>query len=256
MSSLTYHGKPNGTTYVYRQDSYWDKENKYSSSRQVCVGKLDVNGEIIYNNRFKTPEARVALERGETVSESLLIGQSLILAETTRDMGLERVLHRYFESKQADALLSLSWAVAAGYGQMYLASAWLEENDSLVHKDPPSSPDISRILASVSQNQIEDFLCEWTKHRSKGLREQYCYDLTSVSSHNISNPFVEYGHNRDEEDLAQINIALLTGVFSHIPTYYEIHPGSMSDTQTINSFIMRMKKYGTERIRILLDRGF
>ncbi|MDR1656355.1 MAG: hypothetical protein LBT47_02210, partial [Deltaproteobacteria bacterium] len=43
---------------------------------------------------------------------------------------------------------------------------------------------------------------------------------------------------------------------SRIPTYYEIHPGSMTDTKIVASFIMRMKKYGLERIRILLDRSF
>jgi hypothetical protein len=250
------HRKPNGSTYVYRQDSYWDKEKKRSSSRQVCVGKLDANGEIIYNHRFKTPEAREALEKGETMAESLLIGQSLVLAKATRDTGLERVLRRCFESREADALLSLSWAVAAGFGQMYLASVWLEQNDCPVHNEFPSSPEISRILGSVSQSQIENFLREWTQHRRKGLSEQYCYDLTSVSSHNMSNPFVESGYNRDKEDLARINMALLTGVTSRVPTYYEIHPGSMSDTKTVASFITRMKKYGAERIRILLDRGF
>ncbi|MDR1578047.1 MAG: hypothetical protein LBT86_07470 [Deltaproteobacteria bacterium] len=67
MSSLTYHLKPNGATYIYRQDSYWDKEKKRSSSLQVCVGKLDANGEIIHDHRFKTPEAREALEKGETM---------------------------------------------------------------------------------------------------------------------------------------------------------------------------------------------
>jgi hypothetical protein len=58
MPSLTSHRKPNGVTYVYHQDSYWDKAKNRSSSRQVCVGKLDANGEIIYNHRFKTTEAK------------------------------------------------------------------------------------------------------------------------------------------------------------------------------------------------------
>jgi len=256
MSSLTYHRKPNGTTYVYRQESYWDKAKKRSSSRQVCIGKLDADGEILYNKRFSAPEARDALERGEVVAESVLSGQSLVLTEVTASTGLERVLRRCFEAESASALLSLAWAVTAGRGQMYLASVWMEQNECAAHGADLSSQDISRVLAAVSQSQIEDFLREWTTHRSKGTREQYCYDLTSVSSHNASNPFVERGHNRDKEDLAQINMALLTGVTSHIPTYYELHPGSLSDTKTVASFIERMKKYGTERIRMLLDRGF
>ncbi|MDR1677551.1 MAG: hypothetical protein LBS44_04075, partial [Deltaproteobacteria bacterium] len=260
MSSLTYHRKPNGVTYVYHQESYWDKEKKQSSSRQVCVGKLDESGQIIYNQRFKTPEAREALERGETVAESINIGQSLILAKATRDTGLERVLYRSFESKEVDVLLSLAWAVATGLGPMNLAGVWLEQNDCPVHKDPPSPFDIARILASVSQSQIENFLGEWTKHRKKGQKQQYCYDLPLMSSPDMSNPFDDWDDNCDGEDLAQINMILLTGVNSQIPTYYEIAHGSMlearSDTKTIASFVRRMKKYGLERIRLLLDSDF
>ncbi|MDR1656354.1 MAG: hypothetical protein LBT47_02205 [Deltaproteobacteria bacterium] len=102
------------------------------------------------------------------MAESLLIGQSLVLAEATKGTGLEPVLRRCFEYREADALLSLSWAAAAGCGPMYLASVWLEQNDCPVHKEPPASPDISRILASVSQSQIEDFWRKWTQHTSKG----------------------------------------------------------------------------------------
>ncbi|MDR1041103.1 MAG: hypothetical protein LBR80_13260, partial [Deltaproteobacteria bacterium] len=58
----------------------WDKGKKYSTSRQVCIGKLGPDGKVIYNKRFMAPEAREALEKGGRVSESVLLGQSLILA--------------------------------------------------------------------------------------------------------------------------------------------------------------------------------
>jgi hypothetical protein len=34
MASLTDHRKPNGTTYVYRQESYWDKAKKRPAPKQ------------------------------------------------------------------------------------------------------------------------------------------------------------------------------------------------------------------------------
>ena len=256
MTSLAYHRKKNGTTYVYRQESYWDKEKRQPRNRQVCIGKLGEGGEIVYNRRFADPEAREALERGESLAESVLCGQSMALRAATDAVGVERVLRRCFEPERADALVSLAWAVAAGHGQMYLAGAWVEENECPAHADPPSSPGISRLLASVSQSEIERFLGEWAGHRKRAAREQYCYDITSVSSHNASNPFVERGHNRDREDLAQVNMALLTGVTSRIPTYYELHPGSMSDTRTLKGFLERMAKHGIGAVRTLLDRGF
>ena len=256
MPSLAYHKKPNGTTYVYRQESYWDKEKRYSTSKQVCIGKLGDDGEIIYNKRFAEPEARKALEHGEQIAESVLCGQSMVLKKACDEVGVERVLKRCFDKKRADELLSCAWAVTAGNGAMYLAGAWMEDNDCPAHSAPPSSADLSRLLASVSQSEIEHFLGQWAHHRKKGMREQYCYDITSVSSHNKDNPFVEYGHNRDKESLAQVNMALLTGVKSTIPTYYELHPGSMADTKTLTGFLTRMGKYGIGSIRMLMDRGF
>lgn len=256
MASLTYHHKPNGTTYVYRQESYWDKTTKRSRTRQTCLGKLGPDGQVIYNKRFADPQARQALETGVTITESVLTGQWLVLAKATATTGLERVLRQCFNPPVADTLLSLAWAVAAGHGQMYLASVWVEQNQCPAHTAPPTSQDISRLLAAVSQTEVEAFLQAWARHRAKATKEQYCYDITSISSHNTANPFTEWGHNRDRDALPQVNMALLTGVSSHIPTYYELHPGSLTDTKTLQGFLKRLSRYGVGRVRTLLDRGF
>jgi len=256
MASLSYHRKPNGATYVYRLESYWDKAKKQPRNRQVCIGKLGPGGEVVYNRRFSEPGARDALEQGAVVAESVLTGQSLVLGAATDATGLGRVLRRCFKARTADVLLSLAWAVAAGAGQMYLAGVWVEQNECPAHAGPPTSQDISRALSQVSQSEVDTFLAAWAAHRAKAAREQYCYDITSVSSHSVGNPFAERGHNRDRECLAQVNMALLTGVTSRIPTYYELHPGSLSDTRTLKGLLERMGKYGTGRVRMLLDRGF
>jgi transposase len=256
VSTLTYHRKPNGATYVYRQKSYWDKSKGRSATSQVCIGKLDADGKIIYNKRFSDQAARDSLEKGETVSESVTTGQSLVLERATEQIGLGRVLRSSLGTKTADMFISLAWAVTALDGTMSHASVWIEQNECPAHDEAPSSQGISRILHSVTQGQIDGFLKAWMSHRDKGGREQYCFDVTSVSSHNKSNPFVEYGHNRDGESLAQINLALLTGVASRIPTYYEVLPGSMADVKAIRVFSERMKKYGVGHVRMLLDRGF
>jgi len=257
MATLTYHHKPNGTTYVYRQESYWDKSKGRSATQQVCIGKLDGQGNIIYNKRFADPVAREALERGEVVSESVITGQSLVLAKAATDTGLERVARRSFGADTADVLISLAYAVVAlGAGTMYSAPVWIEDNECPAHLQPPSSQDISRLLAAISQGEVEDFLRAWAAHRDKGAKEQYCFDITSISSYSLKNPFVEWGYNRDKERLPQVNLALLTAVRTRIPTYFEILPGSMSDVKCINGFCEKMRKYGVKKIRMLLDRGF
>jgi transposase len=257
MATLTYHRKNNGVTYVYRQESYWDKIKKRSVTKQICIGKLGSNGEILYNKHFADPASREALERGETISESTTTGQSLVLSKAAADTGLDGVLRRVLGTETANVLMSLAYAVAAsGDGTMYSAPIWIEENDCPAHTKPPTSQSISRILASLTQDEVDTFRAAWLRHRDKGASEQYCFDITSISSHNRTNPFVEWGHNRDREKLAQINLALLTSVKTCIPTYYEVLPGSMTDIRTIKAFCDNMKMYGAGRIVTLLDRGF
>lgn len=258
MATLTYHRKPNGTTYVYHQKSFWDKSKSRSATKQVCIGKLGDDGEVIYNKNFSDPAARAALEKGETYSESLTTGQFLVLSSAAQDSGLYKVLRKSVGAVLADTLISIAYAiVGSGEGTMDAASVWMEENECPVHDKPPSSPSISRVLASLSAENVEDFLAAWMRYRSQGKGEQYCFDITSVSSHNsANNPFVEWGHNRDREKMAQINLALLTEIKGHLPTYYEVLPGSMSDVRTIKGFTEKMKKYEVGRMRMLLDRGF
>ena len=257
MATLTYHRKPNGTTYVYRQESYWDKEGKRSATRQTCIGKLGGDGEVVYNKRFSDPAAREALERGEAVSESVVTGQSLVLAKAAKDTGLERVLTDSLGAGTAGALISLAYAVVAtGEGAMYSAPIWIEDNDCPAHGQPPTSQSISSLLSKVGQSEVEGFLRAWLRHRDKGGREQYCFDITSISSYCKDNTPGGWGHNRDRERLPQVNLALLTSVRDNTPTYFELLPGSMSDVRCIRTFCERMKKYGTGRIRMLLDRGF
>ena len=256
MATLTYHRKPNGTTYVYRQESHWDKSKRRTTTTQVCLGKLNQHKEIIYNKRFSDPVAREALDKGELVSESLITGQSLVLSSATQSCGLYQVMRQVLSAEKADFLLSLAWAVCALDGKMYHASTWIEQNDCPANKLAPRSQDISRALAGISQDDVDSFQRAWITHRSKGLSEHYCFDITSVSSRNARNPFVEWGHNRDKEAIPQINLALLTSVATRIPVYYEVLPGSMSDVKAMTSFLKRMEKYSIGRIRMLLDRGF
>jgi len=156
MATLTYHRKPNGTTYVYRQESYWDKERKRSATRQTCIGKLGGDGEAVYNKRFSDPAAREALERGEAVSESVAAGQSLVLAKAAKDTGLERVLTGSLGAGTAGALISLAYAVVAtGEGATCSAPIWIKDNDCPAHGQPPTTQSISSLLSKVGQSEAE-----------------------------------------------------------------------------------------------------
>lgn len=51
MASYIYVKNPNGTTYVYQNESYWDKSEQKTKHRRKCIGKLHPETRELIPNR-------------------------------------------------------------------------------------------------------------------------------------------------------------------------------------------------------------
>jgi transposase len=250
------HKNANGTIYVYEQRSVWDKEKKRSRNRQVCIGKRDTDtGEIIYNRRFSDERAAGAVADGAAFVSSVVIGSTLVLDEAAKRSGVSAVLSEVFEDDFVDRVISIAYAIVCDSGKMYHAAAWMEGHMCPCHDNPLTSSDISRMLSSITPSVVETFLRVWAE-RKADRRGYYCFDVTSISSYAKSLSGVEWGYNRDKEKLPQINIALLSGIASRLPVFYEQLAGSLPDVRAIHKLEERLKKLGLQKIVLLLDRGF
>jgi len=227
----------------------------------VCIGKKDpATGEIIYNKRWR--ELQKAQQSNDeeadesvSISSTTIIGPALLLDSITISLGLRRSLLKGFTPEMVDQLLSLTWFLASSQDQRaYLAEGWMESHQCPLHHHPLTSPRISELLQSISRDQILSFFSSWLRRFTD--REYLCLDISSTSSFGTGNPFVEYGYNRDREKLPQINIALLMGMESEVPCYYDILPGSLHDVRTLPSFLEMMKKLGMRKINLMMDKGF
>jgi transposase len=256
LGSYTYLTKGNGTTYVYWQVSQWDSERGMSVPKKTCVGKLGDDGEVIYNKRFSYPGAMDDLDSGREEAEAVLIGQSMLLDAACKRSGLTTALDDVFGKAATARIVSIAYAIVAGDSRMYGAGSWMESHACPCHDAPLSSPRISETFAAIRSSLIESFMAKWASRTASADAGHYCFDLTSVSSSNESNPFVEWGYNRDKERLPQINIALLSGITSRLPSAYLLLPGSVSDVTCVDELGERMAKYGIGGIRLALDRGF
>ena len=100
-----------------------------------------------------------------------------------------------------------------------------------------------------------DFFRKWSKLISE--RECFALDITSVSSYSKQISDCEWGHNRDNEKLPQINLCLLLGEKSRLPVFQTYYNGSLSDVvtleATLNEFIGVV---GKKRITVIMDKGF
>ena len=68
--------------------------------------------------------------------------------------------------------------------------------------------------------------------------------------------FVRRGYNRDGDDLAQVNLLMITSEHTHLPVYYRILSGSIRDVSALKESIRNLKLLGTNTVRLIMDKGF
>jgi len=261
MPSIVFQHHTNGTDYAYMSTSYWDKEKKASRTKMICIGKKDPQtGKLLYNKRWKElqqnkNQKELTVTESPQISSTVSIGPSLLLEHITKQLGLQRSLLKGFDLETTKKLIAFVWYLASSPSQRaYMAEGWMESHQCPCHDQPLTSPRISELMHSISRDQILSFFKSWIRRSTE--KEYLCFDITSVSSRGVHNPYVEYGYNRDGEKLPQINIALLSGMDSEIPFYYEILPGSLHDVSSLPSFIEMLAKLGMKKIDLMMDKGF
>ena len=68
---------------------------------------------------------------------------------------------------------------------------------------------ISELMSSVTLEERQKFFEKWGVYRSE--QEYLALDITSISSYSQFIGDVEWGYNRDGENLPQINLCMLFG---------------------------------------------
>ena len=248
----TIHRKPNGAAYLYTVESYWDKEKKQPRNKQICIGRIDEGtGEIIPSDRKRRTE-KLASVAPEAVASTKVYGPHLMLTKLAKDTGLAAALKKSFPNNHEE-ILSLAFFIAQKGLPLSRCEIW-----SVSHRHPFDKPihsqRASELLMQITENERQHFLSLWLKHLSEG--ELLCYDITSISSYATANEYVRWGHNRDKENLPQINLAMLFGQQSGMPAYYRRMPGNISDVIALENTIETLDFLGKVRLHFILDRGF
>ena len=82
------------------------------------------------------------------------------------------------------------------------------------------------------------------------------YDITSISSYSTNIECVEWGYNRDGENLAQLNLGVVFCNNTSLPVSYNVFPGSIVDVTTLKNCITYLENYGLREFLFVLDKGF
>lgn len=266
--------KGTGVTYIYEDYSYWSKEKGYSTHKRKSIGKLDENGNRVYNKYYldklaaikagtyveddsailpmpPVPDSRVATE-SPSVSYTVLVGQKMVLDKCCQEINLRDSLLDAFPASDADAILAMAYYVVCQGKAFSRSEDWLAERgySSL----GLTSQRISELLGRITDDRQNAFFKSWMQSQPKG--DSLLFDITSVSTYGTGNLYAERGYNRDGESLDQINLALLSSVSCGLPLWYCITPGSMADVAVIEYVMKMLRKLEVKRFTFFGDRGF
>lgn len=250
MASIIHVKNPNGTTYVYENTSYWNKETKKTQHKRKCVGHLDfLTGDIIPNHK---KDDKISPEYKKQSCNVIGNGISLLLDKVTKESGLFKILKQVFSEDWQQILTCAYFLVSEGDALCH-AEKWSATNLSPYGKSLVSQR-ISELLSRINRGMQQDFFKAWIKHNCKD--EYYALDITSVSSYSEFIDFVRYGYNRDGEDIPQINMLMISGEKSRMPLYYQAIPGSIKDVSTLKHTLKQLECIEAGKLHLVMDKGF
>ena len=227
--------------YLYKVESYWDKDKKQSRQKRTYLGP-------------KNPKKKLVIRKTNATIIHKNYGNVFLLRTILQRTGLSDIIKNVFPYNHKE-IIALAFYEIIEASPLYLFPYWLQEHYMPKTKKIDSSG-ISKLCDFIGHQQqlVFDFIEQWIKHLQPV--EALYYDVTSISSYSTNIDYVEWGYNRDKEKLPQVNLGLIYSQKHALPIYYAIHQGSIVDVNTLKNKITYLKKFGLKQFVFVLDRGF
>ena len=261
MAIVTQIDKRTGITYAYETQYYWDKEKQQSRAKRVCVGKVDpVTNEIIptrgRSKKKETPSNRPVSKRGSRSfceTKHLYYGATYLFDKLADELGLVADLKLCFPDSYKKLLSIAYYLILEDNNPLYRFEKW-----NHTHKHPYGadicSPRSSEFFSSITDEQINKFFRLQGKRRVED--EYWAYDSTSISSYSETLAQIQYGKNKEDDKLPQLNLLLVFGEESGLPFYYRKLAGNIPDSKTVKHLLEDLDILGFGKTKFVMDRGF
>ena len=264
MSSIV-RQKVNNKIYLYESHSFRNAEGKPRNSRTL-IGKIDpVHGNPVYKPEYiaRMSENGTPVEissftpvfskedvRSSSVKE---YGAFYLVNNIAQKTGLLASLEEAAPTLWQELFMLACYLISSGDPFLYCES-WISDTECLPVGNM-SSQRISELLMAMTSEERELFYQSWCTLRSE--QEYLALDITSVSSYSQLIDEVEWGYNRDHEQLPQINLCLLMGEISKLPIYQTLYSGSLKDVSTLKTTLAKMDAVTNGKpLVIVMDKGF
>ena len=259
MARVYVKNKSNGTTYVYESENYWDREKKQSRSKRICIGKLDDAGNFVPSARFSKPipeSVTVTPKRGPVPAvhtRRLYYGATYLLDQIGIKLGIAADLKVCFPNSYRQMLSIVYYLILEDNASMLRFEKWGETHWHPYGENIPSQRS-SELFQSITDESRHHFFALQGKRKLD--REYLAYDITTISSYSQCLKQVQYGKNKENDRLPQINLALVFGEQSNLPFYYRKLSGNIPDVVTLKTLLADLKALGYNSLSMVMDRGF
>jgi len=236
--------KINGKEYVYQITPYYDKETQQTKQKSKYLG--------IHIGDIKNP----VKQKDSFLPKSVLdYGEYIPLLDIIKKLNIRNILKNI--TNHHDEILTIALNKIISQSSLTNIKSWYEGNVLCEEfgQLSLSSQNISKILKKIKSNDTKTLFCKNFIKTIKSKKTLF-YDITSFSSYSKKLGLLEYGYNRDKAGLPQFNLSLIVDKTSQTPLLYDIYPGSVPDSKTVQNTIIKTKELGLKNPLLIMDRGF
>lgn len=251
--------------YIYLAEGYRN-ENGQPRQKRRPIGKIDpVTGQKVYKPEYLAQLHRNGAQSGNLEPEGLFSAEDIrkssvrsygsfyLYRKIAERNGMVRALMEALPACWTEYFTLACYMVSAGDPLMYCED-WLKDTESYP-VGSLSSQRISELLLSLPPQGREAFYGSWhAAHNDVGY---LALDITSESSYSELIEDVEWGYNRDHEQLPQVNLCMMVGETSRLPVHQTVYAGSHKDVRTLVTSLSRFEAAtGKRPATIVMDKGF
>lgn len=263
MSSIVRY-KNGKNIYLYESVSYRDKSG-LPQNKRTLVGKIDsASGQPVYKPEYIERMAKIGVTlvsyqpppsftadqiRQSDVKE---YGAFYLYQALAEKSGLISVLTAVFPRHWQQIFMLACYLVSSGDPALYFED-WLSRTEGLP-VGSMASQRVSELLIALQASERQAFYQKWAAYRRE--QEYLALDITSISSYSNLIEDVEWGYNRDGEDLPQVNLCLLLGEKSRLPVFQTLYSGSLKDVSTLKVTLAQACGISLDHLLLVMDKGF
>ncbi len=243
--------------YVYEVEHYYDKEKKSGRKKRRILGHRDpVTGEILPNRpkrKKATDQAASQVLQAMQSVERKHFGASDYLFKVAKKINLVDDLKAVFPDSYQQLLQLAIYLVLAPTNSMKQFEEW-QKSHYLPYDHSLTSQRISDLFRQVTEANKQAFFGLRTQRVKKS--EYWYFDTTSISSYSQQLSYVQYGYNKEDDRLPQLNLGVVYGAETKLPVLYRYLNGNIPDHKTISWLISLIDFLPKEKVKLVMDRGF